>query len=118
MPLEGGLVLDVPGVVDLMSRLEHGARVFGHARNAVKRAPTNHLRHQRLGVKAAVLGQSRSNVSLTKREHALPSALLTRCSKASANAGSMPEEQPAIIEIVPVGAIVVTVELRNGRPSR
>ncbi len=27
----------------------------------------------------------------------------------------MPDEQPAIIEIVPVGAIVVTVEFRSGR---
>jgi hypothetical protein len=30
--------------------------------------------------------------------------------------GSMPDEQPAIIEIVPVGAMVVTVEFRSGRP--
>jgi hypothetical protein len=36
--------------------------------------------------------------------------------KATANAGSIPDEAPAIIEMVPVGAIVVTVELRSGRP--
>ena len=31
--------------------------------------------------------------------------------------GSTPDEHPAIIEIVPVGAIVVTVEFRIGRAS-
>ena len=36
--------------------------------------------------------------------------------KATAKAGSTPEEHPAIIEIVPVGAMVVTVEFRSGRP--
>jgi hypothetical protein len=30
----------------------------------------------------------------------------------------MPDEQPAIIEIVPVGAMVDTVEFRSGRPWR
>ena len=44
------------------------------------------------------------------------SAPLTRCSKASAKTGSMPDEHPAIMEMVPVGAMVVTVELRSGRP--
>ena len=38
--------------------------------------------------------------------------------KASENSGSMPEEQLAMIEIVPVGAIVVTWALRMSRPSR
>ena len=60
----------------------------------------------------------RSNVSLTKVSTRSPSGFLTRCWKASAKIGSMPEEQPAIIEIVPVGAIVVTVELRIGRTLR
>jgi hypothetical protein len=41
---------------------------------------------------------------------------LTRCSNASAKTGSIPDEQPAIIEMVPVGAMVVTVALRRGRP--
>ena len=30
-----------------------------------------------------------------------------------ANSGSIPEEQPAMIEIVPVGAIVLTLQLRS-----
>ena len=47
-----------------------------------------------------------------------PSGFFTRCWKASAKIGSMPDEQPAIIEMVPVGAIVVTVEFRIGRTSR
>jgi hypothetical protein len=59
----------------------------------------------------------RSKVSLTKVSTRSPSGCLTRCSKASAKMGSMPDEQPAIIEIVPVGAMVVTVEFRMGRPS-
>jgi hypothetical protein len=58
-----------------------------------------------------------SNVSLTNVSTRSPSGCLTRCWNASAKIGSMPEEQPAIIEIVPVGAIVVTVELRIGRTS-
>lgn len=36
--------------------------------------------------------------------------------KESANTGSMPEEQPARMERVPVGAMVVTVALRSGSP--
>ena len=60
---------------------------------------------------------SRSKVSLTKVSTRSPSGPFTRCSKASAKIGSMPDEQPAIIEMVPVGAMVVTVELRSGRPS-
>jgi hypothetical protein len=32
--------------------------------------------------------------------------------KASANSGSMPEEQSAMMEMVPVGAMVVRLELR------
>src|SRR6476620_2946248 len=32
---------------------------------------------------------------------------------ATANRGSMPDEQPAIIEIVPVGATVFTLQLRS-----
>ena len=39
-------------------------------------------------------------------------------SKASAKTGSMPDEHPAIIEMVPVGAMVVMLEFRSGRPSR
>jgi hypothetical protein len=38
--------------------------------------------------------------------------------KATANAGSTPDEHPAIMEMVPVGAMVVTVELRRGRTPR
>ena len=38
--------------------------------------------------------------------------------KASENTGSMPEEHPAMIEIVPVGAIVVTWAFRMSWPSR
>jgi len=30
----------------------------------------------------------------------------------------MPDEHPAIIEMVPVGAMVVTFEFRRGRSSR
>jgi hypothetical protein len=59
-----------------------------------------------------------SNISLVNRSTRSSPPALTRCSNASANTGSMPEEQPAIIEIVPVGAIVVTVALRRGGPSR
>ncbi len=58
---------------------------------------------------------SRSKVSLKKGSTRSPSGPFTRCSKASAKTGSMPEEHPAIIEMVPVGAMVVTVALRNGR---
>ncbi len=61
---------------------------------------------------------SRSKVSLKNGSTRSPSGAFTRCSKASAKTGSMPEEQPAIIEMVPVGAMVVTVELRRGRPVR
>ena len=61
---------------------------------------------------------SRSKVSFTKVSTRSPSDCFTRCSKASAKIGSTPDEQPAIIEIVPVGAIVVTVELRIGRCVR
>jgi len=35
--------------------------------------------------------------------------------KQTANSGSTPEEAPAMIEMVPVGAMVVTVALRWGR---
>jgi len=51
-------------------------------------------------------------------QHALAVRPFTRCSKASAKTGSMPEEHPAIIEMVPVGAMVVTVALRSGRSCR
>ena len=61
---------------------------------------------------------SRSNVSLTKGSTRSPSAPFTRCSKASANTGSMPDEHPASIEMVPVGAMAVTVAFRIGRPVR
>src|ERR671929_78001 len=33
--------------------------------------------------------------------------------KATANSGSIPDEQPAMIEIVPVGATVVTLQFRS-----
>jgi hypothetical protein len=46
----------------------------------------------------------RSKVSLTKGSTRSPSGPVTRCSKASAKSGSMPDEHPAIIEMVPVGA--------------
>ena len=58
----------------------------------------------------------RSKVSFTNVSTRSPSGCFTRCSNASAKIGSTPDEHPAIIEIVPVGAIVVTVELRIGRP--
>ena len=60
----------------------------------------------------------RSKVSLTKGSTRSPSGPVTRCSKASAKRGSMPDEHPAIIEMVPVGAMVVTFEFRRGRASR
>jgi hypothetical protein len=56
-----------------------------------------------------------SNIGFTSRV-SWPSSEPLR-SKTSAKSGSMPEELPAIIEIVPVGAIVVTVEFRSGLPS-
>ncbi len=37
---------------------------------------------------------------------------------ATANRGSMPLEQPAMIEIVPVGATVVTLQFRRRRIGR
>ena len=37
---------------------------------------------------------------------------------ATAKRGSIPDEQPAMMLIVPVGAMVVTVEFRSGRPFR
>ncbi len=37
---------------------------------------------------------------------------------ATANSGSIPDEQPAMIEIVPVGATVVTLQLRSRRIGR
>jgi hypothetical protein len=37
---------------------------------------------------------------------------------ATAKSGSMPDEQPAMIEIVPVGATVVTLQLRSFRIGR
>jgi hypothetical protein len=58
----------------------------------------------------------RSKVSFTNVSTRSPSACFTRCSKARAKIGSTPEEHPAIMEMVPVGAIVVTVEFRMGRP--
>ena len=38
--------------------------------------------------------------------------------KATANSGSIPPEQPAKIEIVPVGATVVRLQLRSRRSGR
>src|SRR5437879_10446990 len=37
---------------------------------------------------------------------------------ATANSGSMPDEQPAMIEMVPVGATVVRLQLRSLRMGR
>jgi hypothetical protein len=37
---------------------------------------------------------------------------------ATANSGSMPELHPAMIEIVPVGATVVTLQFRRRRIGR
>ncbi len=37
---------------------------------------------------------------------------------ATANSGSIPEEHPAMIEIVPVGATVVRLQLRSRRMGR
>src|SRR2546426_8254590 len=37
---------------------------------------------------------------------------------ATANSGSIPDEQPAMIEIVPVGATVVRLQLRSRRRGR
>ena len=84
----------------------------------MQRAALRDLLHERVGVEALLRRASASNVSLTNVSTRSPSGFFTRCSKASAKIGSMPDEQPAIIEIVPVGAMVVTVELRSGRTLR
>ena len=57
---------------------------------------------------------SRSNMRLASGSESLSITLRT---KASANSGSTPDEAPANIDMVPVGAMVVTVALRGGCAS-
>ena len=54
-----------------------------------------------------------SKTGLTSTSFLPPSTCLV---KARENSGSMPEEHPAMIEIVPVGAIVTTWAFRIGLP--
>ena len=61
--LEGDLVTHVPAPVDLVRRLEHRARLFGHARDAVERAPARelHCTCPTLGSKCCALEERRWN---------------------------------------------------------
>ena len=107
----------MPDRVDLVRGLEDLARGGGHALEAGERAASGHLRHQGLGVEALPPGEPLEGLA-EEGQHTLAVRALHAMLEGQREHRLDAEEHPAIIEMVPVGAMVVTVALRSGRPWR